>query len=362
MPEVGTEVKTYLSGFASNATNLTAVGVLALAVTAVMLLSTIEATLNRVWRVERPRPLLNRLLMFWAILTVGPLLLGASFTLSSDGLAALQNWTRESANVEAFPLGSSGLNSVLAVLAQSAAFTILFVLVPARHVRLRDAAIGGIFAGVGFQVLRWAFNGFLTSGSTYATIYGAVAAFPIFLLWIYLSWTVIILGAVLSASFPDWWRRRDPLTDKRLSPAETLSVAAALLAALGRQAASGGTVSRDTLAEAVPVLSREAVTDQLILAGYVVESEDERVSLARDLHVTTVADLARDLGLALGLQEGDGARAGLAAILRDAGLLPDLLRDLRSAEDEILATSLADAVARADKGIDPAPVAVDSAG
>ena len=165
VPEVGTEVKTYLSDFARNATNLTAVGVIALAVTAVMLLSTIEATLNRVWRVDRPRPLLNRLLMFWAILTVGPLLLGVSFTLSSDGLAAVQNWARESANVDAFPLASSGFDTVLAVLAQSAAFTILFALVPARSVRLRDAAIGGIFAGLGFQVLRWAFNDFMTSGS-----------------------------------------------------------------------------------------------------------------------------------------------------------------------------------------------------
>jgi membrane protein len=125
-----------------------------LAVTAVLLLSTIEATLSRIWRVDRRRPLLNRLLMFWAILTVGPLLLGVSFALSSDGLAAMQNRACESANVDVFPPPSSGLNSVLAVLAQSAAFTILFKLVPARAVRLRDAAIGGIFAGLGFQVLR----------------------------------------------------------------------------------------------------------------------------------------------------------------------------------------------------------------
>ena len=115
---------------------------------------------------------------------------------------------------------------------------------------------------------------------------------------------------------------------------------------------------RDALAEAVAVLSRDAVTEQLLLAGYVVESEDDRVSLARDLHVTTVADLARDLGLALGLQDGDGARPGLAVILRDTGLL----RDLKSAEDEILATSLADAVTREGKETEITSVAVRSAG
>ena len=341
VPEVSAEAKTYLANFTRNADDLTAAGIVALAVTAVLLLSTIEATLNRVWRVDRPRPLLNRLLMFWAILTVGPLLLGASFTLSSDGLSALQNWARQSAHVESINLTSTGLKTVLAIVAQSAAFTILFVLVPARQVRLRDAAIGGVFAGLAFQALRWGFNTFLTSGSTYATIYGAVAVIPIFLLWIYLSWTVIILGAVLAASFPDWWRRRDPLTGKALSPAETLTVAVGLLAALGRQARAGGTISRDALAEAVPVLARDALTERLISTGYMVESDDERVSLARDLHAVTLADLARDLGLALGLQDGDGDRPGLAAILSGSGILRDLLRDLRQAEDDILATPIA---------------------
>lgn len=345
VPEVGAEVKVYLANFTRNANELTTAGIVALAVTAVLLLSTIESTLNRIWRVQRPRPLMNRLLIFWAILTVGPLLLGASFTLSSNGLTALQDWARESGNVRSITLTSSGLKTLLAVLAQSAAFTILFVLVPARQVRFRDAAIGGVFAGIGFQILRWGFNTFLTSGTTYATIYGAVAAIPIFLLWVYLSWTVIILGAVLSASFPDWWRRRDPLTGKNLSPAEYLSVAVALLAVLARQAAQGGTVSRDTLAEAVPVLARDPVAEALISAKYIVETEDECVSLARDLHVTTVADLARDLKLALGLREHDGTRPGLAEILRASGLLPDMLRDLKSAEDSILTRPIASVIA-----------------
>lgn len=341
VPEVGAEVKVYLSDFTRNASDLTTAGIVALAVTAVLLLSTIESTLNRVWRVDRPRPLLNRLLIFWAILTVGPLLLGASFTLSSDGLVVLQNWLSGNANLDAIDLSSKGLKNVLAVLAQSAAFTILFVLVPARQVRLRYAAIGGVFAGLGFQVLRWGFNTFLTSGSTYATVYGAVAAIPIFLLWVYLCWTVIILGAVLSASFPDWWRRRDPLTGLPLSPAESLAVAVALLAALARQAASGGSMSQDALAEAVPVLAREGITEKLILAGYVVEVEGESFSLARDLHVTPVAELARDMGLALGLQTRDGERPGIAEVLRTSGVLPELLTALKEAEDDILKKPLA---------------------
>ncbi len=357
VPEVGADVKSYLSDFTRNAGNLTAVGTIALAVTAVLLLSTIEATLNRIWRVERPRPIMTRLLIFWAILTVGPLLLGLSFTLTSDGLSYVRNWAGGAGLIETIDLSSKGLRTVLAILMQSVAFTLLFTIVPARQVRLRVAAIGGVFAGLGFQVLRWGFNTFLTSGSTYATIYGAVAVIPIFLVWIYLSWTVIILGAVLAASFPDWWRRRDPLTGLALSPAEELAVCVAVLAVLGRQAAKGGTVSQGHLADAVPLLAREEVVDRLRAAGYIVETEDERLSLARDLHVATLAELARDTGLSLGLQAGSAERPGLAAITRRTGLLPDLLTQLRDAEDTLLGQSLANVIAgpggRTEPGLQP---------
>ncbi|MBM9593835.1 YihY family inner membrane protein [Roseitranquillus sediminis] len=339
VPEVGVEVESYLSEFSRNATNLTAVGVVALAVTAVMLLSTIEFTLNRIWRVERPRPMGVRLLIFWTILTLGPLLLGASFAASSDTLTRVVTWAEQ--GVSSVPIGvsTSVLNTVVAIVAQAAAFTLLFILVPARPVRLRDAAIGGAIAGVGFQVLRWWFNSFLTSGSTYETIYGAVAVIPIFLFWVYASWTVILFGAVFAASFPDWWKSRDAVPVQALSPAQRLEVAVALLGVLAGQARHGGSVSEARLQEAAPLEGRDDVIEALLREGYAVTTEDDCLSLARDLHVTTVEDLARDFGLALGRAAGgdDGADANaMSDVSEAAGGLPALLDRLGEAERGIL--------------------------
>ena len=343
VPETSDEIRTYLTEFTRNASNLTAAGIVALPITAVLLLSTIETTLNRVWRVDRPRPLLTRLLVFWALLTFGPLLLGASLTLTTDAMKFAQG----SAFGSGVGLTPDWLKATLAVLTQSVAFSLLYILIPARQVRLRDAAIGGVFAGLGFQVLRWVFNTFLTSGASYTTIYGAVAIIPIFLIWMYLSWTVIILGAVLSASFPDWWRRRDPLTGLSLSPAETLEVAVALLAAFGRQSMQGGTTTQEQLAEAIPLLSREPIIDALRNAGYIVEAKDEGLSLARNLQSVTLAELARDLGLALGRAHDAVERPALRRVTKASGQLPALLVRLQKAEDDILSASIAQTIADA---------------
>jgi membrane protein len=95
VPEVGAGVGNYLSEFSSNAANLTALGIVALAVTAVMLLWTIEATLNQIWRIEKPRSMRTRVLIYWTVLTLGPLLLGASFVLTSSTFNTLSQWARD---------------------------------------------------------------------------------------------------------------------------------------------------------------------------------------------------------------------------------------------------------------------------
>ena len=344
VPEVSSEIKSYLANFTRNASNLTEAGIVAVPITAVLLLSTIETTLNRVWRVDKPRPLMTRLLVFWALLTFGPLLLGVSFTLTTNAMSSVQVWAKNADYVQSLALSSNWLQIILAVLTQSVGFSLLYIVVPARRVRIRDAAIGGVFAGLGFQVLRWVFNTFLTSATTYTTIYGAVAVVPIFLIWMYLSWTVIILGAVLSASFPDWWRRRDPLTGLRLSPAEKLEVAVALLSVLRRKSEQGGAITHDQLAEAIPLQEREPIIGALQNVGYIVETEDERLSLARDLHSTSMSQLARDLGLTLGRRRDVVERPALKRVADSSGLLPELLVRLKHAEDEILNASIAQVI------------------
>ena len=230
VPEAGTAVSDYLSNFTQNASNLTTVGVVALAVAALLLLSTVEDTLNQVWRVDRPRPIFVRFLIFWAILTLGPLLIGASFTLTSDLMKYATHTQLAMLGVQAeVPIpGSSIFSTLLRIAINIVGFTALFVLVPARRVRIRHALIGGIFAAVAFQILSWGFNTFYTSGSSYETIYGAVAAVPVFLIWIYTSWMVIILGAVFAAAFPDWWQSRNGALGFEPTPSDRLTIAVAL--------------------------------------------------------------------------------------------------------------------------------------
>jgi membrane protein len=353
LPETGEDLRIYLGRFTSNASELTAVGVVALILSAVLLLFTIEATLNRVWHVKRERPLLTRLLVFWTLLTLGPLLLGASFAASSDFLVRLHDWTGEATGGGALP---SWLRMPFSAAVQAAVFTTIFRLVPASSVRLVDAAIGGAIGGIGFEFLQWVFGAVVGSSSTYLTIYGAVSAVPIFLIWTYTCWSVIILGAVFAASLPDWRRDRELVTVEPLGPQDRLAAAVSVLTMLARQARSGGgAVDHERMAELIPLGARDALIERLHSHGYLVETADDGFALARDLQHTTLTDLARDLGLSLGTS---------ASISEYPGALGSLLARLGAAEEEILAlplneltTNTADSVGRSIAAIQLSPSA-----
>jgi len=348
VPEVGHEVRNYLSSFTRNTTNLTAVGVVALGVSAVLLLSTIESTLNTVWRVERQRPIVIRLLIFWTLLTLGPLLLAASLSLTTDIFALVRQLAGDGIYVQQTLASDWALvERPVAALIQSIAFTLLFYVVPARSVHIRDAAIGGVIAGVGFEVLKWGFKAYLEAFPTYQTIYGAVAVFPIFLIWMYLSWTIVIIGAVFAAAFPEWWRSRDPMVGMDLSPGRRLEVAVALIGVLIRRTSAGGPVSHDELAEAVPLDDRDSLMEALRTRGYLVVTDEDGVALARDPRTFTLADLARDLNLTLGVDSATSEVKGSDTLTRievEAGTVPSLLRRLGTAESEILGADLASVV------------------
>ena len=347
VPEAGNAVSDYLSNFTQNASNLTTVGIVALAVAALLLLSTVEDTLNQVWHVERPRPILVRFLIFWAILTLGPLLIAASFTMTSDLMKYATHTQLSILGVDAeVPSERWGfLQALLRLVINVVGFTALFVLVPARRVRIRHALIGGAFAAIAFQILSWGFNTFYTSGSSYETIYGAVAAVPVFLIWIYSSWTVIILGAVLAAAFPDWWLSRTSNLDVRPTPSDRLTIALALLGKLHRNAQKGGPLDEEELAASVPLEAREEILDMLCASGYIVETEQGGVAIARDLHATTLFDLVRDMGLPYSTapdKSPDLPDRIARRLAERTGAAHDLLDRLNGAEVDILGVPLAD--------------------
>ncbi|MBA4141552.1 MAG: YihY family inner membrane protein [Nitrosospira sp.] len=208
VPEAANKViSVYMQEFADNAVQLTAIGTAFLGVTALALMLTIDQALNDIWRVPRLRPLLHRLLIYWATLTIGPLLIGASLSLTYWLIGVSLDLTQDvpAIKVALLQLVPIGLTSV--------AFSISYLIVPNRRVLWRHAIAGGVAAGVGFEIMKQGFAYYITSFPTYQAVYGAFAAVPIFLLWVYLSWLMVLLGAVIAASLSSWrfreWRR-DP--------------------------------------------------------------------------------------------------------------------------------------------------------
>lgn len=292
LPDVGIVVQDYLTAFVGATGRLTALGVGGLAVTALMMLMTIEQAFNTIFRVSRARRLLSRLLVYWTVLTLGPLLIGVSFSISSYLAAAGEDiltdravsmWTR--------------VSWVLPYLLTLGAFTLLYATVPNRRVRVRDAAIGALIGATLFAALRYGFLLFVANAGTYQTIYGAMAALPLFLMWMYLSWSVVLAGAVITAALPEWRMRRGP----RLSGGEAesrLALALDIMAALGRTQRFGRGLPRGRLlaltAAAEDVLV--GVLDAMRGAHLIARTAEGQWVLTRPLADITLNDLLRVIG------------------------------------------------------------------
>lgn len=204
LPAGSAVVTRQIGAFAEQAGRLTWVGLGLLAVTALMLMLTVDEALNRIFRVHRRRHLAHRLLVYAAVLTLGPALIGASLYLTSYmvvnslGFLELDEYRRT-------------VLSLLAFLFTCVALTMVYLVVPYRQVALRHAAVGGIVAGVVFEFAKRGFGLYVAKLPTYTLVYGAFAIIPLFLLWLYVSWVVVLFGATLTASLPAWRAGRMPV-------------------------------------------------------------------------------------------------------------------------------------------------------
>ncbi len=185
-----------LTQFASKADRLGTVGLAFLVLTAVAMMLTIDRALNAIWRVRTHRPIAQRVLVYWAAATLGPLLLGISLSLTSYAISASRGF------VGAMPGGVGLLLNAIEFLLLAAGMAGLFHYVPNTHVRWRHAVAGGVFVAVGFEVAKKALGWYLGQVPTYSIVYGAFATVPIFLVWIYLGWVIVLLGAVIAAYAP----------------------------------------------------------------------------------------------------------------------------------------------------------------
>ncbi|MCW8834864.1 MAG: YihY family inner membrane protein [Rhodospirillales bacterium] len=324
MPETGEALQSYLDGFLANTGNLTALGTIGLAVTAVMLLNTITGAMNTIFRVERRRGLVARLMLFWTLLTLGPLLLGASFTLSGY-IFALTQWAGAD---HAFTGFGGWVTRLLPSLMLLGVLILFYMFIPNRRVRFRDALAGAVVAAVVFSVLRKGFGLYMAGGTTYQTLYGALATIPVFLVWMYLTWSVILLGAVLTAGLGDW---RGLKSERALgewikgTPGARLDLAMLLLSRLAMAAKMGGGVSLGTLVEGLeaPDGAADTVLMEMQNAGFVEATMKEEWVLARDPSSASIYELARALDLTCDLSNytppgNEPWRQRLSALARQA--------------------------------------------
>ncbi len=293
LPEkAGKVIAAYAFQFSQKTTNLTIVGGAVLILTAIMLMRTIDQVINEIWRVQVHRPWATRLVAYWAVLSLGPLLLAGGVFAAGAMLSVSMDFMNEPAWLEV-----AGLRLVsLGVLA--GVFATLYFAVPHCSVRLADAGLAGLLAAAGFLVMQRMFSLYLAHFPSYTLVYGAFAVVPIFLLWLYLSWIIILLGAVVAAVLPERSLRRRPLPE---FPGRALYVALLMLFELAEAQSGGECRGVEELADVARVGHDEVREVLAVLASsrVVVRRDSGGWLLARSAESARVSELVSLFGLAL---------------------------------------------------------------
>lgn len=257
VPQAARIVEQYLRDFASSARGLTTIGAVALIITALLMLAAVEDTFNRIWRVGKPRPGFSRFLVYWTVLTLGPLMALAGLAIWSYliSLPLLSDAARD-------PGLSERLLRAAPLLIELAGFTLAYMIIPNRSIRFRHAVIGGLLATTLFELAKFGFAVYLRQVPSYTQIFGAVAVVPIFLIWVYLSWVVILLGASIAASLSAFRFQPRAL---RLPPGYELYGLLRLLGRLDAARQRGAALQSAEIEELEPCLSDDLL--QRLLSG-----------------------------------------------------------------------------------------------
>ena len=190
-PSASDMVGQYIDEFVNNSKKMSAVGIISLIVVALMLINSIDRTLNSIWHDTETRPIFTSFAIYWLILTLGPLLVGVSIAASTYVKAMFES-------AASFSFGLK-LLSFVPFLSTWFIFTMIYMVVPNKKVSIKHSAAGALIAAVFFTLGKQAFTWYIVTFPSYQLIYGAMATLPIMLLWIQLSWTVVLLGAQLTA-------------------------------------------------------------------------------------------------------------------------------------------------------------------
>ncbi len=194
IPQSSLQVSKYINSFAEKSSNLTIIGAMVLFFTTIMTLTTIERAFNQIWRVEDRSGGIKSMLRYWTIVTLGPLVLGTAFLASS----AVQSFSFLNRQIAGYGIDWSFWVQIVSIGVTVAGFIGMYWFIPKARVPVKNAAIAGIFVALVFELLKHIFGSIMSNFTSYEAIYGAFAALPIFLLWIYLSWNLILLGVEIS--------------------------------------------------------------------------------------------------------------------------------------------------------------------
>ncbi len=284
VPTSGMLLQQHLSEFSAKASSLTGAGAAFLLIVALLMMANIDRALNVIWEVKAKRSLASKFLIYWAVLSLGPLLIGLSVVVTSYVISLPLLSEAASTGIGRRLLG------LTPVLASAVAFTMMYVIVPNRRVRLSHALIGGVFAAVLFELAKRGFAFYITQFPTYEAIYGALASIPIFLVWLYLSWIVVLLGAEVTHCLSIY---RWSANDQRVC-VTGMGDAIAVLLALDEAAERGGSVTTAELSAhkrrwVEPQL--EDLLGELKDRRWVHMTRDGGWALARRLSDSTLLDL-----------------------------------------------------------------------
>lgn len=194
VPTAGEAVREHLHEFSDKAGRLTAVGLVVLLISSLLLLSTVEDAFNDIWRIHRGRVFFQRLLAYWSVISLGPLLITVSLSMSST-LLSVTVLSREWLLADA----TQYLLGYLPILLEFGAYMLFYKAIPNTDVKTRHAIVGALVATVLFELAKFGFAFYILNFRSYQLIYGALATVPIFFVWVYLSWLVMLIGAVVTA-------------------------------------------------------------------------------------------------------------------------------------------------------------------
>lgn len=284
MPATGEHLQSYLVEFSKQASNLTSIGVIMLFVTSITMLRKIEGSFNEIWHVKESRKGVSGFLLYWALLSIGPILMGAAIAISSylSSLRILEQY-------ESVQATQKFLFSFVPILLSTLAFSLAYIAIPNTKVPLSHGVAGGLMAAILFDIARRLMTLLVTFFPTYQLVYGAFAAVPIFLIWIFVSWSILLVGAELVQALSSYKVSKNKTTS-------SLGDVLLILKLLFDNQQRGESVSEELLSQQMPWLTPlewEFHYKVLQEAKLVTLQSEGDVLLSRDLHHYTFAQLYR---------------------------------------------------------------------